>query len=99
MLDIRGIISSLHVTCHAILPELAKKDPALATRLRTEYADILGFISRVEAREQRAAGKLTAGEIEELAFQAKRLTDQLVPHLRQMAAVMNLRLPPKPTLA
>lgn len=99
VLDMRGIMSSLQVTCNAILPELAKKDPALATRLRTEYADILGFISRVEAREQRAAGKLTAGEIEELAFQAKRLTDQLVPHLRQMAAVMNLRLPPKPTLA
>ena len=99
VLDMRGIMSSLQVTCTAILPELARKDPALAARLRTEYADILGFIARVEAREQRAAGKLTAGEIEELALQAKRLTDQLSPHLRQMAAVLNLRLPPKPTLA
>lgn len=99
VLDMRGIMSSLQVTCHAILPELAKKDPALANRLRTEYADILNFITRVDAREKRAAGKLSAGEIEELATQAKRLTDQLVPHLRQMAAVLNLRLPPKPTLA
>ena len=99
VLDMRGIMSSLQITCTAILPELAKRDPALAARLKTEYADILGFIARVDAREQRAAGKLTAGEIEELATQAKRLTDQLTPHLKQMAAVLNLRLPPKPTLA
>ncbi len=99
VLDMRGIMSSLQITCQAILPELARKDPALANRLRTEYAEILNFIARVDEREKRAAGKLTAGEIEELATQAKRLTDQLVPHLRQMAAVLSLRLPPKPTLA
>lgn len=99
VLDMRGIMSSLQITCNAILPELARKDPALANRLRAEYGDVLGFIARVDEREKRGAGKLSAGEIEELASQAKRLTDQLVPHLKQMAAVLNLRLPPKPTLA
>ena len=42
---------------------------------------------------------MNAAQIEELAIQAKRLTDQLTPHLKQMAAELNLRLPPKPTLA
>ncbi|MBV9127667.1 MAG: hypothetical protein JO117_06215 [Verrucomicrobia bacterium] len=99
VLDMRGIMSSLQIVCNAILPELNKKDPALAARLKSEYADIMNFIARVDERERRSGGKITAAQIEELAHQAKSLTDQLSPHLRQMAAVLNLHLPPKPTLA
>ena len=99
VLDMRGIMFSLQLMCNAILPELGKKDPALAARLKNEYADILAFISRVDERERRGGGKVTAAEIEELAAQAKRRTDQLTPHLKQMAAEMSLKLPPKPTLA
>lgn len=99
VLDMRGIMSSLQIVCHAILPDLNKKDPALAARLKSEYAGIMGFIARVDEREARSNGKMSAAEIEEMASQAKRLTDQLNPHLQQMAAVLNLRLPPKPTLA
>lgn len=98
VLDMRGIMSSLQIICNAILPDLTKKDPALAGRLRSEYADIMGFLNKVDEREAHGT-KVTAAQIEELAFQAKRLTDQLNPHLHQMAAVLNLRLPPKPTLA
>ncbi len=99
VLDMRGIMYSLSLMCNAILPELGKKDPALAARLKSEYADILNFINRVDARERASGSKVTAAEIEELAFQAKRHTDQLTPHLKQMAVEMNLKLPPKPTLA
>ena len=99
VLDMRGIMFSLQLMCNAILPELAKKDAALAARLKSEYADILAFVSRVDARERQSGGKIGAAEIEELAVQAKRHTDQLTPHLKQMAAEMNLKLPPKPTLA
>ena len=99
VLDMRGIMYSLSLMCNAILPELGKKDPALAARLKSEYADILNFINRVDARERASGSKMTAAEIEELAFQAKRHTDQLTPHLKQMAVEMNLKLPPKPTLA
>ena len=99
VLDMRGIMFSLQLMCNAILPDLAKKDPALAARLKGEYTDILAFISRVDARERAGGGKISAAEIEELASQAKRHTDQLTPHLKQMAAEMNLKLPPKPTLA
>ena len=99
VLDMRGIMFSLQLMCNAILPELAKKDAALAARLKAEYADILNFINRVDARERQGGGKISAAEIEELATQAKRHTDQLTPHLKQMAAEMNLKLPPKPTLA
>ena len=99
VLDMRGIMYSLSLMCNALLPELGQKDPALAARLKGEYADILNFITRVDARERASGGKITAAEIEELAQQAKRHTDQLTPHLKQMAAEMNLKLPPKPTLA
>ena len=99
VLDMRGIMASLQIVCNAILPELGKKDPALADRLKSEYAGIMGFIAKVDEREAHSGGKMTAAQIEELAYQAKRLTDQLSPHLHQMAAVLNLRLPPKPTLA
>ncbi len=99
VLDMRGIMFSLSLMCNAILPELGKKDPALAARLKSEYADILNFINRVDARERASGSKVSAAEIEELAQQAKRHTDQLTPHLKQMAAEMNLKLPPKPTLA
>ena len=99
VLDMRGIMFSLQLMCNAILPELGKKDPALAARLKSEYADILNFIARVDERERRSGAKVTAAEIEELAAQAKRHTDQLTPHLKQMAVEMNLKLPPKPTLA
>ena len=99
VLDMRGIMFSLQLMCNAILPELAKKDAALAARLKSEYTDILAFVSRVDERERKSGGKITAAEIEELASQAKRHTDQLTPHLKQMAVEMNLKLPPKPTLA
>ena len=99
VLDMRGIMSSLQLICNAILPEVEQKDPALAARLKSEYNDIIGFIARVDARERASGNKMNAAQIEELAFQAKRLTDQLTPHLKQMAAELNLRLPPKPTLA
>ena len=99
VLDMRGIMYSLQLICEAILPEVQQKDAALAARLKSEYADILGFIARVDARERASGSKITAAQIEELAAQAKRLTDQLTPHLKQMAAELNLKLPPKPTLA
>ena len=98
VLDMRGIMFSLQVICDAILPQVQAKDPALAARLKTEYGDIISFIDRVDARERASGSKVTAGQIEELAYQAKRLTDQLTPHLKQVAKELNLRLPPKPTL-
>lgn len=98
VLDMRGIMFSLKVICDAILPQVQSKDPALAARLKAEYGDVISFIDRVDARERSSGGKMTAGQIEELAYQAKRLTDQLAPHLKQMAKVLDLRLPPKPTL-
>ena len=99
VLDMRGIMFSLQLMCNAILPELGKKDPALAAQLKSEYASIMSFLNRVDERERQAGGKITPGQIEELAYQAKRFTDQLTPHLKQMAAEMSLKLPPKPTLA
>lgn len=98
VLDMRGIMFSLKVICDAILPQVQSKDPALAARLKSEYGDIISFIDRVDARERSSGSKITAAQIEELAYQAKRLTDQLTPHLKQMAKTLDLRLPPKPTL-
>jgi hypothetical protein len=98
VIDMRGIMSSLQLTCNAIMPEVAAKDPALARRLQGNYAGIRGFLGRVETREQKGS-KLTILEIEEMAYQAKALTDQLVPQLKQVVALLNLKLPPKPILA
>jgi hypothetical protein len=38
-------------------------------------------------------------EIEEMAEQAKHMSDQLAPQLEQVAVILGLKLPPKPFLA
>ncbi len=98
VLDMRGIMSSLELTYNAVMPALAAKDAALAKRIQKDYRGILTFLDRVDAREKKGS-KLTVLEIEEMAFQAKALTDQLVPNLKQVVALLGLKLPPKPILA
>lgn len=98
VIDMRGIMFSLQLSYKAIMPEIAKKDAALARKLEQDYAAILSFIDKVETREQKG-NKLTVQEIEEMAYQAKGLTDQLVPKLKQVVAILALKLPPKPILA
>jgi hypothetical protein len=95
--DMRGIMASLELSYKAIMPEIAKKDAALAKKLQQDYAAILSFIDRVDAREKKG-NKLTVPQIEEMAFQAKALTEPLVPKLKQVVALLGLKLPPKPVL-
>jgi hypothetical protein len=99
VLDMRGIMYSLKIACDAITPQLELKNPGLAEQLRFEYANIISFIDRVEARDAKSGYKLSIPAIEELAEQAKTMTDQLQPQLRQMAAILNADVPEKPTLA
>jgi hypothetical protein len=99
VLDMRGIMYSLKIACDAITPQLEPKNPGLAEQLRFEYANIISFIDRVEARDAKSGYKLSIPAIEELAEQAKIMTDQLQPQLRQMAAILNADVPEKPTLA
>ncbi len=99
VLDMRGIMSSLALVCKAILPQVQSRDPALASQLKYEYDGIMSFLQRVDDRDKRSGGKMSIPQIEELALQAKTLTDQLDPHLHQLAAVLNLKIPPKPTLS
>jgi hypothetical protein len=98
VLDMQGIMSSLALVCNAILPRIEGQNAALAKQLKYEYDGILGFLQRVDQRDKSSGGKMSIPQIEELALQAKTLTDQLDPHLRQLAAVLNLKIPPKPTL-
>ncbi|HEV2693201.1 MAG TPA: hypothetical protein VG347_09930 [Verrucomicrobiae bacterium] len=98
VLDMRGIMYSLKVTCEAILPQLQPKNPGLADQLKYEYGNIITFIDRVEERDRQSGYKMSIPAIEELAQQAKTMTDQLQPQLRQMAAILNAKIPEKPTL-
>jgi hypothetical protein len=102
VLDMRGIMGSLQLVYENIRPELEKKDPALAAQLKSEYAGIMQHIDETDRRDKaaRAAGKkLSQVEIEEMAEQAKSMSDQLAPQLAQAAAILGLKLPPKPFLA
>jgi Imelysin len=99
VLDMQGIMSSLALVCNSILPRVQAQSPALANQLKFEYDGILSFLQRVDERDKRGGGKMSVAQIEELAFQAKKLTDQLDPHLRQLAASLNLKIPPKPILS
>jgi hypothetical protein len=94
----RGIMYSLKIACDAITPQLEPKNPGLAEQLRFEYANIVSFIDRVEERDAKSGYKLSIPAIEELAEQAKTMTDQLQPQLRQMAAILNVQIPSKPSL-
>lgn len=99
VLDMRGIMYSLKITCDVILPQLQAKNPGLADQLKYEYDNIITFIDRVETRDAKSGYKMSIPEIEELAQEAKTITDQLQPQLRQMAAILNAEVPEKPTLA
>ena len=100
VLDMRGIMYQparlpAMRSCRCLQP----KNPGLAEQLKFEYANIISFIDRVEERDAKSGYKMSIPAIEELAEQAKTMTDQLQPQLRQMAAILNVQIPPKPTLA
>ncbi len=102
VLDMRGIMGSLQLVYEAIRPQLEQKDPALAAQLKSEYAGIMHHIDETDRRDKvaRAAHtKMSQVEIEEMAEQAKTMSDQLAPQLEQVAAILGLKLPPKPFLA
>ncbi len=99
--DMRGIMGSLRLVYNAIDPTLRKKDPALAGQLKSEYEKIMAFIDESDRRDQKmraAHRKLSKLEIEEMGNQAKTMSDQLAPQLKQAAAILGLKLPPKPIL-
>jgi hypothetical protein len=98
VLDMRGIMYSLKIANDAIVPLLQSKNPGLADQLKYEYANIISFIDRVEQRDAKSGYKMSIPAIEELAEQAKTMTDQLQPQLRQMAAILGAEIPEKPTL-
>src|ERR1700720_1605018 len=50
--------------------------PRWPPSLKYEYYGILSFLQRVDDRDKRNGGKMSIPQIEELAFQAKKLTDQ-----------------------
>ncbi len=98
VLDMRGIMYSLKIANDAIVPQLQSKNPGLAEQLTYEYNNIISFIDRVEQRDAKSGYKMSIPAIEELAEQAKTMTDQLQPQLRQMAAILGAEIPEKPTL-
>jgi hypothetical protein len=102
VLDMRGIMGSLQLVYNAIRPQLEAKDPALAAQLKREYDGIMAHVDETDRLDKtaRAAGKkLSKAEIDELAEQAKHMSDQLAPQLEQVATILGLKLPPKPFLA
>jgi len=97
----RGIMGSLQLVYNAIEPALRQKDPALAGQLKSEYKAIMAYIDESDRRDQKkraAHAKLSRLEIEEMGDQAKTMSDQLAPQLKQAAAILGLKLPRKPTL-
>jgi hypothetical protein len=101
VLDMRGIMGSLQLVYNAIRPQLEAKDPALAAQLASEYQGIMHHIDETDRRDKAMRAqhqKLSQVEIEEMAEQAKRMSDQLAPQLEQVAVILGLKLPPKPFL-
>ena len=102
VLDMRGIMGSLQLVYNAIRPDLEVKDPALAAQLAREYDGIMKHVDETDRRDKAARAekeKLSKVEIEEMAEQAKHMSDQLAPQLEQVAVILGLKLPPKPFLA
>ena len=90
--DMKGIMQSVSVLYDAVNGQVRGKDPALAKSIKQGFTGILAFIDRVDAREKKSAGKITAAEIDELAAQAKEKSDKLVPQVEQAAAVLNIKI-------
>jgi hypothetical protein len=102
VLDMRGIMGSLQLVYNAIRPQLEQRDPALAAQLKSEYDGIMRHVDETDRRDKAARAahsKLSKVEIDEMAEQAKHMSDQLAPQLQQVAAILGLKMPPKPFLA
>jgi len=90
--DMKGIMQSVSVLYDAVNDRVKGRDPALAKAIKQGFTGILAFIDRVDAREKKAAGKISAAEIDELAAQAKEKSDKLVPQVEQAAAILNIKI-------
>lgn len=88
--DMRGIMSSVSVLYEGIKPQVEKQDKALARAIEKRFHDVLAFIDRIEARENR--GGITLAEIEGLSAQAKERVGQLSPQIEQAAALLGVKL-------
>jgi hypothetical protein len=97
--DMRGIMGSLQLVYVAISPLIEGKDSALADQLKAEYQNIMDYIDETDTRDQKARAehnRLAMTSLEEMAHHAKTMSDQLAPQLMQAAAILGVRVPPKP---
>ena len=88
--DMKGIMMSCEIMYRAVNPAVATKDKALAKAATNGFGDILAFLNELAVREKK--GGMTAAEIDELANQAKSKTDQLVPQIKQAAALLSVNI-------
>jgi len=88
--DMKGIMMSCDIMYRAVQAPVAEKDKALAKAANNGFGDILAFLDQLAAREKK--GEMTAAEIDELANQAKAKTDQLVPQIKQAAALLSINV-------
>ncbi len=84
--DMKGIMKSCAIMYEAVDTRVAEKDKALAKAASNGFDEILTFLDRLAEREKKDT--MSAAEIDELANQAKAKTDQLVPQIKQAAALL-----------
>jgi Imelysin len=88
--DMRGIMGSCQVMYDAVEKQVAEKDKSLAKSVDAGFKGIMGFLDKIEKRENQ--GEIKGPEIDELATQAKEKTDKLVPQIEQSAAVVGVKI-------
>jgi len=88
--DMRGIMGSCQVMYEAVEKQVAEKDKSLAKSVDAGFKGIMGFLDKIEKRENQ--GEIKGPEIDELATQAKEKTDKLVPQIEQSAAVVGVKI-------
>ncbi|MES2308046.1 MAG: hypothetical protein V4507_04225 [Verrucomicrobiota bacterium] len=80
--DMKGIMKSCQIMFEAVKGSVEKKDPSLAKAVHSGFDSIFEFLKNIE-KDEAAKKKFSSAQIDELATQAKRHTDQLVPQIEQ----------------
>jgi len=86
--DMRGIMSSVKLTWEALDNDVKAKDPALADSVSRGYEQVIAFIDKIDAREQKHP--LNIETIDALGSQAKEKADKITVQTAQAAALLGV---------
>jgi len=89
--DIQGILGGLQIVHEGVSPLIQKVDSAQDEQIKTELADLIGFVAGVHKEEQ-GGKRFTPEEADTLGAEAQNRATAITGQITQLAAQLNITL-------